>query len=425
MNKKLIALAVAGALAAPVIASAQGTNVTIFGRVQQEYSGVATGNSGGLNTNGDPAYSGGLNDNARSSRWGLQISEDLGRGLKAIARLEQGINTGSGSANTPREQWVGLSSAQWGDVKFGRVQSPFKDFAGGMTIDPFAYTTLQANGAGGTMSGGANGMGSGANGFVNGAIRFDSVQTEGFSFAGLLMPGDANNFDPTKNGNDTASVFGGGGGNTGGKNGEFDGQAAAKYAGNYMGYAYTVFGGYSRDNANDAQKALMAESGSRTEEVWRSGGTLKYDNLSVVGQYERVTNALGAATCTSGAALASNPLVATSGQCNSAMNLGGGGDIWHVGTNYQWGNTQLVAQGGRTNADAIGTSAARENNSFTVGAIHALSKRTSMFGGYQRVTMGVSGADATGGTAGEGSNTAGTYAAGNRNTWTIGMRHNF
>ena len=423
MNKKLIALAVAGALAAPVIASAQGTNVTIFGRVQQEYSGVATGNGGGIS--GDQSYQGGLNDNARSSRWGLQIAEDLGRGLKAIARLEQGINTGSGSANTPREQWVGLSSAAWGDVKFGRVQSPFKDFAGGMTIDPFAYTTLQANGAGGTMSGGANGMGSGANGFVNGAIRFDSIQTEGFSFAGLLMPGDANNFDPTKNGNDTSSVWGGGGGNTGGKNGEFDGQAAAKYAGNYMGYAYTVFGGYSRDNANDAQKALLATSGSRVEEVWRAGGTLKYDNLSVVGQYERVTNAIGAATCTSAAALASNPLVASSGQCNSAMNLGGGGDIWHVGTNYQWGNTQLVAQGGRTNADAVSTTAARENNSFTVGAIHALSKRTSMFGGYQRVTMGVSGANDAGSTAGEVNQQAAGYASGNRNTWTIGMRHNF
>ena len=423
MNKKLIALAVAGALAAPVIASAQGTNVTIFGRVQQEYSGVATGNNGG--STGDAAYQGGLNDNARSSRWGLQIAEDLGRGLRAIARLEQGLNTGSGTANTPREQWVGLSSAQWGDVKFGRVQSPFKDFAGGMTIDPFAYTTLQANGAGGTMSGSANGMGSGANGFVNGAIRFDSIQTDGFSFAGLLMPGDANNFDPTKTNDSTNSVFGAGQGNTGGKNGEFDGQAAAKYAGNYMGAAYTVFGGYSRDNANDAQKATLGVAGGRVEEVWRAGGTLKHDNLSFVGQYERVTNAIGSATCTSASALASNPLVASSGQCNSAMNLGGGGDIWHVGTNYQWGNTQLVAQGGKTTADAIAGTAGRENNSFTVGAIHALSKRTSLFGGYQRVTMGTSVAADAVSTAGELNTSNAAYGAGNRNTWTIGMRHNF
>jgi predicted porin len=415
MNKKLIALAVAGALAAPVIASAQGTNVTIFGRVQQEYSGVSTGNNGG--SVADPSYQGGLNDNARSSRWGLQISEDLGRGLKAIARLEQGINTGSGTANTPREQWVGLSSAQWGDVKFGRVQSPFKDFAGGMTIDPFAYTTLQANGAGATMTGSSNGMGSGANGFVNGAIRFDSIQTDGFSFAGLLMPGDANSFDPTKVGTLDQSAWGGGQGYTGGKNGEFDGQAAAKYAGNYMGAAYTVFGGYSRDNANDAQKALIGTSGSRTEETWRAGGTLKYDNLQVVGQYERITNALGAASCTGAAALAANPVVASSGQCNSAMNLGGDGQIWHVGTNYQWGNTQLVAQGGATTAEAIAGNAGRDARSFTVGAIHSLSKRTSLFGGYQRVTMGD--------TQDNAATNGGTYVQGNRNTWTMGMRHNF
>ena len=191
MKKKLIALAVAGALAAPVVASAQGTNVTIFGRVQAEYSLV------------DFAHvpsQGVINDNSRSSRWGLHITEDLGGGFKANARLEFGLNTGAGSATTPREQWVGLSSNRMGDVKFGRVQSPFKDFAGGMTIDPFAYTTLQANGAGGTMSGGANGLGSGANGFVNSAIRLDTAEFAGFSFAAIFMPGDANNIDPTNGG---------------------------------------------------------------------------------------------------------------------------------------------------------------------------------------------------------------------------------
>jgi predicted porin len=295
-----------------------------------------------------------------------------------------------------------------------------------MTIDPFAYTTLQANGAGATMTGSSNGMGSGANGFVNGAIRFDSIQTEGFSFAGLLMPGDANSFDPTKTNDQTSSAFGAGSGNTGGKNGEFDGQAAAKYAGNYMGYAYTVFGGYSRDNANDAQKALAL---NKAEETWRAGGTLKYDNLSFVGQYERVTNAIGAATCTSASALAANPVVASSGQCNSAMNLGGDGNIWHVGTNYQWGNTQLVAQGGATHAEAGGISGgvARDARSFTVGAIHSLSKRTSLFGGYQRVSQGATGASVAETNDGGAYMTGGanTYAQGNRNTWTIGMRHNF
>jgi predicted porin len=266
-------------------------------------------------------------------------------------------------------------------------------------------------------------MGSGANSFVNGAIRFDSIQTDGFSFAGLLMPGDANSFNPTAPGDTGGVGFGGASGNTGGKNGEFDGQAAAKYAGNYMGHAYTVFGGYSRDNANDTQKAV---AGVRTEETWRAGGTWKYENLAVVGQYERVTNAIGAATCTSASALAANPIAAASGQCNSAMNLGGDGNIWHVGTNYQWGNTQLVAQGGATHAEATtgitaGAGTARDSRSFTVGAIHSLSKRTSLFGGYQRVSQGTTpGSDHV--DSGSGS---GTYGQGNRNTWTMGMRHSF
>ena len=420
MKKKLIALAVAGALAAPVVASAQGTNVTIFGRVQAEYSLV--------DFSGTPSQ-GSFQDNSRSSRWGLHITEDLGNGFKANARLEQGLNAGSGSATTPREQWVGLSSNEWGDVKFGRVQSPFKDFAGGMTIDPFAYTTLQANGAGGTMSGGANGLGSGANGFVNSAIRYDSANIEGFSFAGLLMPGDANTLDPLQSGS-IASSFAPGGlgsqGNTGGRNGEFDGQAAAKYHVDYMGMGFDIFGGYSRDNANQQQKSL----GLKTEEVWRVGASWAFENFKLSGQYEDISNAIGSATCTTASALVANPadLTGASGQCNSAMNWGADGNIWFAGAQYKWGSTTLVAQGGMTKAHSggINNSQSRSADSFTVGAIHSLSKRTSIFGGYQHVYVDNPNA-ATANNLVNGGNdyNAPAYATGSRSTYTIGVRHNF
>ncbi|MBA2658496.1 MAG: porin [Nitrosospira sp.] len=418
MKKKLIALAVAGALAAPVVASAQGTNVTIFGRVQAEYSLV--------DFSGTPSQ-GALQDNSRSSRWGLHITEDLGNGLKANARLEQGLNAGSGSATTPREQWVGLSSNNWGDVKFGRVQSPFKDFAGGMTIDPFAYTTLQAGGSGGTMSAGANGLGSGANTFVNSAIRFDSATIEGFSFAALLMPGDANSLNPLQQGSLAGFAPGGLGinGNTGGRNGEFDGQAAAKYHADFMGMGFDVFGGYSRDNANQTQKAL----GLKTEEVWRVGASWSIENFKLSGQYENINNAIGSSTCSSAASLTANPLDAPgsgSGQCNSAMNAGGDGNIWFASGQYRLGNTTLVAQGGMTKAHAGGLDAAagaRKADSFTVGAIHSLSKRTSIFGGYQHVYV----TNPSGGVNnGQNLDTlAPVYATGNRATYTVGVRHNF
>lgn len=427
MKKKLIALAVAGALAAPVVASAQGTNVTIFGRVQAEYSLVDFQNQ---------RSQGALQDNSRSSRWGLQVTEDLGSGLKANARLEFGLNTGSGSATTPREQWVGLSSNNWGDVKFGRVQSPFKDFAGGMTIDPFAYTTLQAGGAGGTMTAGANGLGSGANGFVNSAIRFDSATIEGFSFAAIFMPGDAQSLNPLSSGSSLQSFLPGGlggQGNSGGRKGGFDGQAAAKYHVDFMGMGFDVFGGYSRDNVNHWQRTM----GLRAEEIWRAGAAWTWENLKIAGQYERITDAIGAATCTTGASLSANgadPLTSSSGagvatgQCNSAMNWGGNGHIWHVGGQYRWGNTTLVAQGGMTRAEAggINNSAARRADSFTVGAIHNLSKRTSIFGGYQHVYVtNPNGAGANSIAGPDGGVTAPAYATGNRSTYSIGLRHNF
>jgi GBP family porin len=438
MQKKLIALAVAGMLAAPTMVSAQ-TTVTIFGRVQAEYSGVHIHNHAYMGPGtwyySGPQYQGSVEDNSRSSRWGLQITENLGNGLKAHARMEMGLNTGSGSASTPREQWVGLSGTNWGEVKFGRVQSPFKDFAGGMTIDPFAYTSLQANGAGGSMSGGANGLGSGANGFVNSAIRFDSATVEGFSVAALFMPGDANSLDPTNSGNISSAKLPGGlgaSGNTGGRNGEFDGQVAAKYTTNYMGHDLSLFGGYSRDNANNAQRSI----GLRTEEVWRAGAIWEYGNLRLSGQYERVYNAIGSATCTTAASLTASPVgYGQNGQCNSAMNAGANGNIWHFGTQYRWSSTLLVVQGGGTHADEGGINAGlqaaqplqiqgqpRQIHTVTVGAIHNLSKRTSLFGGYQRVLMTMTGS-LPGDTTHDGAQPY--YGQGVRQTWTLGLRHNF
>ncbi|WP_025496296.1 porin [Paraburkholderia fungorum] len=56
--------------------------------------------------------------------WGLMGQEDLGGGLKAVFRLVNQFNLGTGSmlvANTlfSREAWVGISSAQYGKLTFG------------------------------------------------------------------------------------------------------------------------------------------------------------------------------------------------------------------------------------------------------------------------------------------------------------------
>ncbi|MDP1558417.1 MAG: porin [Nitrosomonas sp.] len=398
MKKKLISLAVASVLATPAVVSAQGTNVTLFGSAQAEYSTVDIDKTSSQAVIGD--------DTGRS-RWGMHVSENLGAGLKAKAHIEYGLNLGNGNIGIARERWVGLANDGWGEVKFGRVQSPFKDFAGGMTIDPFAYTSLQAGGSGGTMVASANGLGSGAQGFVNSAARYDSPLVEGFAFSALLMPGDANRLDP--------ALFGvgnqqnqPGGLNSGGEDGEWDFQIAGKYSSQYAGHGFDVFGGYSRDNVSTQQRRLIAGNVD-DEEVWRGGASWSFADFKLSGQYENINNAVGAATCTSGAMMG---IAGDSrAQCNSAMNLNGDGHVWFTGGEYKIGNTRLVAQGGMTHARKVsGFNSTKDARSFTVGAIHNLSRRSSVFGGYQRVDVkdhapGVADAD--------------------RNTYTAGIRHDF
>ena len=400
MKKKLISLAVAGALAVPMAASAQGTNVTLFGSVQAEYATV--------NREGQSSQAL-IGDDTGRSRWGMHVTENLGGGLKAKAHFESGFSTGSGALGIARERWVALANDTWGEVKFGRVQSPFKDFAGGMTIDPFAYTTLQASGSGGTMTASANGLGSGANGFVNSAARYDSPKVEGFSFSGLLMPGDSNRLDPA-NPIAASSGFAGSQSNSGGEDGEWDFQVAGKYEKQIQGHNLGVFGGYSRDNVSTRQRT---QGFNDNEHVWRGGAMWSFQNFKLNGQYENINNAVGAATCTNAGQLG-NPVTGNGqpsdsrGQCNSAMNQNGSGNIWFVGGQYDLGNTSLIAQGGMTNAHATALNASREVSSFTVGAIHNLSKRSSLFGGYQRAMI-------------DGS----TAIFRDSNTYSVGMRHNF
>ena len=404
MKKKLIAVVVAGALAAPIVASAQGTHVTIFGRIQAEYATV--------DIDGFSAQTGVLDD-AAQSRWGLQVAEDLGMGLRALGRVEFGFNPGSGSTQTSREQWVGLGGDQWGEIKFGRVQSPFKDFAGGHTIDPFAYTSLHANGSGGLMTASNNGLGAGDNSFVNSAVRYDSPSVEGFSMSALLMPGDARKLDPLWSNN---------GQNSGGGDGEWDFQVAGKYSGQFDALGFDIFGGYSRDNVSDNLKAAGVLN---DEEIWRGGALISFADLRVRGQYEWVNNANpygGAATCTDAAAFGTSAVNAlyggqTSssidgrGQCNSAMNANGDGYLWFAGADYTIGNTMLIAQGGMAKADSLAGGAAKKNvENITVGVIHSLSRRSSLFGGYQRVWVddkNIVAADA------------------DRNVYSVGMRHDF
>ena len=128
MNKKLMALAVAGALGVPAAALAQ--EVQIYGRANvgvDQYS--ATGATAGSAADLKSRYR--VFD--QSSRLGFRGAEDLGGGMKAIYQIESGVNidTGTttgqgGQANTSagtlatRDSYAGLEGG-FGRVQFGRL----------------------------------------------------------------------------------------------------------------------------------------------------------------------------------------------------------------------------------------------------------------------------------------------------------------
>ena len=118
MQKKLIALAVAGVLAAPVAAMAQSA-VTISGVFKESFDNYKVDNPSaaraGLNTNEWR-----VTDN--SSRLIFGITEDLGGGMSAIGQLDMRPQLDLSTTNglSGGNSWVGVRSTSWGTVTMGR-----------------------------------------------------------------------------------------------------------------------------------------------------------------------------------------------------------------------------------------------------------------------------------------------------------------
>ncbi|OQA32458.1 MAG: Outer membrane porin protein 32 precursor [Betaproteobacteria bacterium ADurb.Bin341] len=125
MQKKIIALAVAGLIAAPVFAQ---SSVAISGYVTQgvaftKVSGdaVTPANNGTGSSIYDPRY----------SRIRFSGVEDLGGGLKADFMIETRLLADTATLNGfgGGNNWVGLSG-KWGSLKLGRIDKFYSDGVG-------------------------------------------------------------------------------------------------------------------------------------------------------------------------------------------------------------------------------------------------------------------------------------------------------
>lgn len=167
----LTTLAMLAAL--PTLCAAQG-NVTLYGIVD---TGVAyLSNQGGAQAWKTQS------SNLSGSRWGLRGAEDLGDGVQAIFLLENGfdINSGAmaqGNREFGRQAYVGLKSRRYGALTFGRQYESVLQYVGRLSSAAQWASIVGAH---------VQDMDDLAPAFrVNNAIKYTSVNYNGFSFGGL------------------------------------------------------------------------------------------------------------------------------------------------------------------------------------------------------------------------------------------------
>lgn len=134
MNKKLLALAVAGAFVAPV-AMADSSAVTIYGVASMSVDSVDGGTGGTASVTADNAERR-ARVSSNTSYIGFKGKEDLGNGLDAHFQIEQTVtlDAGGGSLASGRNNFAGIGSKSWGSLDFGLIDSPLKTSTGKLDL---------------------------------------------------------------------------------------------------------------------------------------------------------------------------------------------------------------------------------------------------------------------------------------------------
>ena len=177
MNKKLMAVAVAGALVAPAVAMAQST-VSVFGNFYMEYAFTSTGRAinGADTANADILQTGG-------SEIGFKGEEKLGGGMSAWFQCASTADLRGTSQDgfCGRNSAVGLKGG-FGNLFVGVWDAPFKrtiQAVGGRDTGVFGTAFL--------IAGNSTTVGDGANAGVfkrrqQNSINYDSPKFGGFQF---------------------------------------------------------------------------------------------------------------------------------------------------------------------------------------------------------------------------------------------------
>ena len=326
MKKSLIALAVAGAFAAPAFAAT--SNVDVYGKLHMSVSLVddqVQDNPATVGTNE------GVNDlqiTSNASRFGLKGSEDLGNGLSGIWQIESGVNLDEQSGTlSNRNSFVGLSGG-FGTVLLGNHDTPLKLV--GRSVDLF----------GDTLADSRNVMGGGSDTRAKNVLAYISPSFSGLTVAAAYTTdlGDGNNSAVNPFSGSTIK-------SDADSNGAYNLNATYTNGPIFAGIGYGD-GDYHENNGLGAHVRLA--------------GGFTFGNAKIVGQYDSLEDDTAA------------------GEDYTA---------WMIGGAFTMGNIVLKANYMAGEVDnCVGMC---EPTQWTIGADYNLSKRSSLYALYVAGEEGV------------------------------------
>lgn len=377
MQKKLIALAVAGLASTAAFAQ---SNVTIYGIVDAGYVYSSGDRANGLGSANRSGIESGI---MAGSRIGFKGEEALGNGLKAVFTLEYSLatdtNTGignTGGLNT-RQAFVGLNSAKLGQVALGRQYAP--GYAARARTDALfssgiaSPVELLSAAAGNTIVAASAAR-------WNNSITYTSPSWSGFTVSGIYAYAENATSTTASNGVST------------GNNGMYG--AGLNYANGPLNLDLVY---HAR---NDITTPVLVGNSAATQDgvnEWFLGGSYDFKIVKLFATYQDQTDK------------------------NGTSNQEASNKVWQVGATVPvFGNGKIHASYSQLKADnssgAIGNGDA---DAWAIGYSHALSKRTTLYTTYTAVDNDSDARIA-----------AGTYSdirvAGEKNaTFTAGINHTF
>jgi predicted porin len=404
MQKKIIALAVAGLVSGVALAQ---SNVTIYGVVDQSY--LYSKSNSGLAAGGDYKFSGmrdGNDNGLQGTRLGFKGEEALGNGLKAIFNLELRLWANDGvQTNQMRQSFVGLNSATLGTLTLGRQYSAAGDLVGNNSSN--GYTTINPGnvfqGVGGQQI-----VSAGGNARQSNMIKYVSPTFSGFT-------GRANySFSDTLGSSSTAYQVGA----------DTDDNTRWALSADYTNGPLNVDVIYARTSSARVSSAISATAaagwggtpvailGTEGNDIneWYVGGAYDFKVVKLFGSYQSLKNGNSNAIAVTGSKLWQVGLSVPVGKAGKVM-------LEYADIKFkQDNNVDVLQQNGK-------------NKGWGLGYQHDLSKRTAVYAfvsslDYGDRTATINGVTALGAAAAQGG--IATAAQGERQTnFNMGLRHAF